>query len=180
VVGSVGRLEPQKRFDLLIRAFGRLLQRRPGARLVIAGDGPERPTLENLIADLALRDSCRLVGHVDDVIGFHHSLDVFVQSSEYEGTPNVILEAMALETPVVATDVGGTSELCHPGIHGLIVAPGDVEVLTRAIGLTFSHVEARDVRVRAARRRVEQELSFERRLRRLEDIYDGVARDTAT
>ena len=70
---------------------------------------------------------CRLLGQVDDVPLFHHALDLFVQSSAYEGTPNVVLEAMALETPVVATDVGGTAELVTHRREGLIVPPGDAE-----------------------------------------------------
>ena len=76
--------------------------------------------------------ACSL-GQRADIVGVHHALDLFVQSSGYEGTPNVVLEAMALETPIVATDVGGTSELCDDGVDGLIVPSGDMPALAKAI-----------------------------------------------
>lgn len=179
VIGSAGRLAPQKRYDLLVDAFASLVARDSRARLLIAGEGGERAALEAQIARLGLGAACRLLGQVDDVAGFHNALDVFVQSSDYEGTPNVVLEAMALETPVVATDVGGTAEICRPGIDGLVVSPGSSGALLSAIELTLDDVEARKGRVLSARRRVEGELSFERRLRRLEDLYDRLAREHA-
>ena len=104
--------------------------------------------------------------------GVHHAFDLFVQSSDYEGTPNSVLEAMALRTPIVATDVGGTAELVAHGVHGLIVPPGDVDALAGAIERALSDPAAMLARADAARDRVEQELSFERRMRRVEAIYE--------
>src|SRR4030095_15080295 len=115
-------------------------------------------------------DRVRLVGHVD-VIPFHHGLDLFVQSSEYEGTPNVVLEAMALETPIIATDVGGTAELAFDGQHALIVQPGDVAALTAAMKRCLSDPIATRTRAQTARRRVETDLSFDRRMARIDEIY---------
>jgi glycosyltransferase involved in cell wall biosynthesis len=179
VIGSAGRLAPQKRFDLLLDAFAAIRNRRPAAKLLIAGEGAERDALESRLGRLGLQASCRLLGQVDDIIGFHHALDVFVQSSDYEGTPNVVLEAMALETPVVATDVGGTAEICRAGVDGLLIACGSAEALAAAIESTLADSAGRDARVRAARERVETELSFDRRVRRLEDLYDRLAREEA-
>jgi len=122
-----------------------------------------------------LGSCCRLLGHVDDVPLLHHALDLFVQSSTYEGTPNVVLEAMALETPIVATDVGGTAELVTHGVEGLIVASSDVGALTAAMQAAIAGDEAARARVAAARRRVETDLSFESRLRALEAIYRELA-----
>ena len=84
-----------------------------------------------------------------------------MQSSDYEGTPNAVLEAMALETPVVATDVGGTSEMVRKDVDGLIIPPGNLSSLTEAIELALVDRDAAAVRVAAARRRVETALSFE-------------------
>lgn len=179
VIGSVGRLAPQKRYDVLVDAFASIAARNPHARLLIAGEGGERAALEAQIGRLGLDASCQLLGQVDDVAGFHHALDLFVQSSDYEGTPNVVLEAMALETPIVATGVGGTAEICRPGVDGLVVAPGSAAVLQSAMELALGDPEAREARVLSARRRVEEELSFERRLRRLEDLYHRLVREDA-
>ena len=104
----------------------------------------------------------------------HHALELFVQSSAYEGTPNVVLEAMALETPVVATDVGGTGELIRHGTDGLLVAPLDVPGLVGAMRQALSDPAATAARVAAARARVEKELSFDARTRTLEAVYDDL------
>jgi glycosyltransferase involved in cell wall biosynthesis len=132
-IGAVGRLEPQKNFPLLLRAFDRLSGEFPRARLVIGGDGSLKAELDSLLATLASRDKCRLLGHVSDIAALHHALDALVQSSDYEGTPNAVLEAMAFETPLVATDVGGTAELARDGVEGLIVPPGNEEALVVAM-----------------------------------------------
>jgi glycosyltransferase involved in cell wall biosynthesis len=172
VIGSVGRLEPQKRFDLLVSAIARVHEIQPAVRLIIAGDGSERRALEQQIKDLGLSAQCRLVGHYSDVVEFHHALDLFVQSSVYEGTPNVVLEAMAMETPIVATAAGGTAELMRADIDGLIVAPGDLTALYQAMKAALGDRPAAASRAQAARTRVEEELSFSARMAAVERIYE--------
>jgi glycosyltransferase involved in cell wall biosynthesis len=172
VLGAMGRIEPQKRFDLLLGAFAELRARRPGLRLLIAGDGSRRAGLEAEAARLGLAPACRFLGHYGDAVGFQHALDVFVQSSDYEGTPNVILEAMALESPVVATAVGGTGELVADGVHGLLVSPGDAAALAAAVERTLAEPGETALRVRAARQRVEGPLSFDARMRAVEAVYE--------
>lgn len=98
-------------------------------------------------------------------------LDVYVQSSDSEGLPNAVLEAMALETPVVATDVGGTHELITNGTHGLLVPPGDPASLAQAIEAALDDREGAARRAAAARDRVERELSFETRVAAVERVY---------
>lgn len=174
VIGSVGRLEPQKRFDLLMEAVANLRRWRDSLTLVIAGDGGERERLELLRRQPGLGDRCLLLGHRTDVADLHHAFDLYVQSSDYEGTPNTVLEAMALETPIVATDAGGTRQLAWDEVHALIVRPGDRAGLEQAIRAALMDTEATSRRVRAARLRIETDLSFETRMRRLEDIYHGL------
>jgi len=174
VIGAVGRLEPQKRFDRLIRAFQGLAPACPSLVLLIAGDGSLRSRLHRDIAETGLTDRIRLVGHVHDVAGFHHALDLFVQSSDYEGTPNAVLEAMALETPIIATDAGGTSEVARDGLEALIVR-SDTDEMARAIRQAIGDPDAARRRAAAARRRVETDLSFEHRMRTVERIYEELA-----
>jgi glycosyltransferase involved in cell wall biosynthesis len=172
VLGSVGRLEPQKRFDTLIDAFAGIRARHPEARLVIAGEGSARRDLEARIRSLRLEDSCHLIGHFGDIVTFHHALDMFVQSSEYEGTPNVVLEAMALETAIVATSAGGTAELARDGREALIVSPGSTSSLLDAINRALDDPVATTARRVAARRRTETDLSFATRMATVEAIYE--------
>ncbi|HYE88333.1 MAG TPA: glycosyltransferase [Vicinamibacterales bacterium] len=173
-LGAVGRLEPQKRFDLLLEAFAVLQTKRPDLRLFIVGDGGLRQTLERQCAALGLAQCVTLTGHVSDVRPLHHAFDLFVQSSDYEGTPNAVLEAMAMETPVVATQAGGTAELVHDGEHGRVVPTGMVERLIWAIEAALADPAATRTMADRARQRVEGELSFESRVRRVEGIYQEV------
>ena len=101
----------------------------------------------------------------------HHASDLFVQSSDYEGTSNAVLEAMALETPVVATAAGGTAEIVADNVHGLIVPCGDVAALAGAIEHTLREGEQTMKRVMRARLRVETTLSFDARMTAVEHIY---------
>ena len=170
-IGAVGRLEPQKRFDLLLEAFNVVHARQPQARLFIVGDGSQRDPLTQQIHAMGLTGSCTLVGHTNDVRPSHHAFDLFVQSSDYEGTPNAVLEAMALETPIVATDAGGTSELVHDGVHGRIVPVGRVDRLIQGMQEALADSNAARKMADRARLRIEGELSFEARVRRVEGIY---------
>jgi glycosyltransferase involved in cell wall biosynthesis len=179
ILGAVGRLEPQKDFHLLISSFAQLIGTVPDAHLVIAGDGSLRTSIQAHIDSLGLRDRVRLLGHVADVPLLHHTFDLFVQSSVYEGTPNSVLEAMALETPVVATDAGGTAEIARHDIEALIVPFQDQRALTAAMLDAIRNSDATARRAAAARRRVETELSFDTRLRNVEAIYDQLIERSA-
>jgi glycosyltransferase involved in cell wall biosynthesis len=170
-IGSVGRLEPQKRFDLLMEAFAALHATNPKLRLIIAGDGSLRKALEQQREALGLQDSVILTGHVTNVIDVHHALDLFAQSSDYEGTPNSVLEAMAMETPIVATEAGGTAELVQDGVHGRIVPIGKVDRLISGMQAALSGATTTREMADRARLRVEGDLSFETRCRRVEGIY---------
>lgn len=180
VIGGVGRLEPQKRFDLLLEAFAALYRRNPQLHLIIAGDGSLRQALEDQRHALGIGDGVTLTGHITDVTSLHHALDLFVQSSDYEGTPNAVLEAMAMETPVIATEAGGTGELVHDGIHGRIIPRGRVDKLMSAIASSLLDPAASRRMLARARQRVESELSFESRVRKVEAIYHELVGPSAS
>ena len=185
VIGSIGRLETQKRFDVLMEAVALLRQSGSDLRLVLVGDGSRRAELAALAARLDLTDACTFLGHRGDISDVLHTFDVFVQSSDYEGTPNAVLEAMAVETPVVATTAGGTEDLIEDGVHGLLVCPGDPQALADAIARALGDGAATARRAIAARHRIERELSFRHRMERVERVYAelaairGVGRRTA-
>jgi glycosyltransferase involved in cell wall biosynthesis len=172
VIGAVGRLEPQKRFDLLLEAFAAVRRESPRhLRLFIAGDGSLFKALNETIARLGLGEACTLLGHRADVTNLHHAFDLFVQSSDYEGTPNAVLEAMALETPIVATSAGGSAEIVRHEIDGLIVPRGSSQQLAEAMQRAMNDPTASQMRAQSARRRVETDLSFEARMAAVESVY---------
>ncbi len=179
VVGGVGRLEPQKRFDLLIDAVAAVRGRRPNVRLLLAGDGSLQSALETQAERALGPDGCVFLGQVAEIGRIHHAFDVFVQASDYEGTPNAVLEAMALESPVVATDAGGTAELVADGVEGRIVARGDTGGIARAIEATLDDRERTAAMTDAARRKVEGSLSFDARMAAVERIYEELMKGRA-
>jgi glycosyltransferase involved in cell wall biosynthesis len=175
VVGAIGRLEPQKRFDVLIEACAAVKERFPALRLFIAGAGSQEAQLRQLAARRLPGGGCELLGHRADVATLHHAFNLYAQSSDYEGTPNSVLEAMALETPLVATAAGGTSEIAEHEVHGLVVPCGNVSALAGAIARALLEREATADRVVRARRRVETTLSFDQRLSVVECMYGELA-----
>ena len=133
VIIGVGRLSAEKDFKTLIHAFRQVLLQRP-ARLVILGEGALRDELEDLIRVLGVEGRVALPGVVDNPYKYMHRASVFVLSSLYEGFPNVLLEALAVGTHVVATDCqSGPREILAGGRYGALVSVGDVEAMSSAI-----------------------------------------------
>jgi glycosyltransferase involved in cell wall biosynthesis len=129
----VGRLSPPKRTDLAIAAFSALRERSPAARLLIVGDGPDRPAIERQIAALGLSEDVQLLGNRDDVPALLRSARCLLLTSDYEGCPLTVIEAMAAGLPVIATSVGGVPELVKHGETGLLAPAGDAAGLAGAL-----------------------------------------------
>ncbi len=129
---AAGRLAPAKDYAGLLRAFAALAGRRQ-ARLLIAGDGPLRGELAGLVDERGLAGRVRLLGLRDDLPELYRACDALVLSSAWEGMPNVVLEAMASGTPVVATAVGAVPEMVTDGETGYVVPPGDHAALAAAM-----------------------------------------------
>ncbi|MEM8925236.1 MAG: glycosyltransferase [Actinomycetota bacterium] len=128
----VGRLAEVKGISVLLEAMVGLVERHPAAQLTVAGDGPERPRLEAMVRRLGLEKSVMFVGYRSQAEVAEHlaDTDVFVLPSFAEGVPVTLMEALGSAVPVVATQVGGVSELVDHGENGFIVRPGDVEELS--------------------------------------------------
>lgn len=133
VVVAAGRLTPQKDFPTLLRAFA-LLRKRHEARLLILGDGELRQPLEQLARDLGIAEDVSLPGVVKNPFAYMARASVFVVSSAWEGSPGVLIQAMASGAPVVATDCeSGPREILRDGEFGPLVTVGDVPGLAAAI-----------------------------------------------
>ncbi|MER3479061.1 MAG: glycosyl transferase [Meiothermus sp.] len=133
VILGVGRLTAQKDFATLIRAFALVRKERP-ARLMILGEGEERPKLETLVQELGLEADVSLPGFVENPFSYMKRAAVFVLSSKWEGLPTVLIEALALGIPVVSTDCpNGPAEILEGGKWGGLVPVGDPEALAGAM-----------------------------------------------
>ena len=152
VVLAVGRLVEAKDYPVLLQAIARLRKVR-ALRLMILGDGPLRDDLLRLRNRLGLEQDVVLPGYVRNPFAYMSKCDVFVLSSQYEGLPNVLLEAMTCGAAVVSTDCpSGPSEIIVPGENGLLVPVGDVRRMAEAIELLLANPELRRRMGRRARR----------------------------
>ncbi|NER48018.1 MAG: glycosyltransferase [Symploca sp. SIO1A3] len=137
VILAVGRLEAQKDFPTLIKAFAQLRQQRT-AKLLILGEGQDRPALEALVQELGLELDIALPGFVYNPYAYMAKAAVFVLSSIFEGLPTVLIEAMAGGTPIVATDCkSGPAEILEQGKYGKLVPVGDIQAMAKAIASTL-------------------------------------------
>lgn len=140
---AVGRLVQQKRFDLLIDLARIASGWNIPVQFTIIGDGPERENLEMKVHHLGVEHIVTFHGAAADLQPYYQSADILLVTSDWEGTPNVILEAMACGLPVVATKVGGIPEIVHEGETGFLAAPGDIDSLARAVLILLRNKETR-------------------------------------
>lgn len=149
---SVGRLVPQKRVDLIIHSLKRVKREITDAQLIIIGDGKSRSSLEELSKKLGLSDSVFFLGHLQNPYPYMKKADLFALASEWEGFGMVIVESLALGTPVVATDVeGGPKQILNNGEFGELVAVGsDEDFANKLIECSKKHVASKALIDRAS------------------------------
>ncbi len=165
----VGRLEPQKNPMLLVQAFAAL--NNPRIHLIMLGEGSLREQLAAYIREHGLERRVHLLGKRNEVPECLAASDVFVLSSNWEGNPLAVMEAMAAGLPVVGTAVGGVPELVESGEQGILVPPGDCAAFTDAIQTLLNDPEKRTAMANAARARATAAFNVERMAQGYESIY---------
>jgi glycosyltransferase involved in cell wall biosynthesis len=174
VIGYTGRIEKVKRLDLLLTAFASTLKRYPNTRLIIVGEGDLKLKLEKFAAQLGISDAVIWTGFRKDIPRLLASMDIFVQTSVNEGMSLSILEAMAAEKAIIATRVGGASELLEDGITGLLIAPRNVLSIENAIFYLLEHPEIRSEIANAARSFVLRHFDTGRMARDYQQLYESL------
>jgi len=180
IIGSVGRFDAVKGYDLMVEAFARLRsgwRGAPPATLVLAGEGPESGRLTALVEARQLRDAVRFLGWRDDIERLLAGFDVFSLASRSEGTSVSLLEAMSAGACPVVTDVGGNRAVLGPELGHRLVPPGDAQALAAAwmAALRDGGGERRRADALAARRRVQERFSLDAMVRAYERLYLGDA-----
>lgn len=175
LLGSIGRLTPQKGYDILLDSFSRLLPRYPDSVLVIIGDGPMRAALEDQSRQLAIRHAVHFAGPRKEIERLLPELDLFVSSSRWEGLPTVLLESTAAGVPIVATRVSGSVEIVQEGVNGLLVPPEDPIALSNALAEVVNHLANYRERGQQTRNETEKRFSLQAISQQLTGIYRGLS-----
>ncbi len=176
IVGVVARLEPEKGHPTLLEAWPKVLRAVPDAYLLIVGEGSRRDALEAQARELRIAHRVVFTGRRDDVPAVTAALDVAVLPSYREAQGMVILEAMALSRPVVASNVGGIPEMIEDGVTGLLVPPRDADALAAAIVKLLKNHPLADTLGRAGHDMVHDRFCIELMVGAIASIYDEGAR----
>lgn len=148
---SVGSLTPQKNYHLLIKAFSKI-SKKLNAKLVILGEGKLRPSLQSLILELGLKDKVLLAGFADNPYPWYLTADVYVLSSDWEGLPTVLIEALESGLPIVSTDCeSGPKEILENGRYGKLVPMNDINAMSNAITISLTEYHDKEFLMRRAR-----------------------------
>lgn len=174
VIGTVGRLSREKGHRDLVIAVSLILKQGLDISCFIIGDGPEREHLEKLISDLSLQNNVFLTGYLREPQRAIEDLDLFVLPSYTEGLPNVVLESLLMDVPVIATRVGGTPDVIENGTHGVLVEPGSPADLAAAITDFSGDPKKYRLMAQAGKNQVITRFNFTNRTRQLENIYEDV------
>jgi L-malate glycosyltransferase len=177
IIGTVGRLTAVKGQDVVLLSARELLHSAPDLHFVLVGDGPLRARLEAMAGELRISHRVTFLGHRDDVYDLMRAMDIFVLPSLDEGIPMVLLEAMALAQPVVASRVGGIPEVVTDRVHGLLVSPGNPSELTEACKTFLDDPAFTRSCAQAGQLRVEREFSSTTMGARVASLYRDLVND---
>jgi glycosyltransferase involved in cell wall biosynthesis len=174
VIGGMGRLVTQKNFSLFLDVAARVLAKNPWAVFVVAGTGSQEDKLKAKAALLGINEKVRFLGHVSDRLALYHAFDALLMTSDFEGTPMVLLEAMSCELPVVASAVDGIAEVCTNGHDALLLPLGDVAGFATALKGILQDDGLRKTLGMNARNTILDRYEIRQLVRRIEGIYDEV------
>ncbi len=177
LIGTVGRLVPFKGHRYLLEAMARLRERSPAIHLLIVGEGPERETLEQAVRDLGIAGAVKFLGHRTDVADLLALMEVFVLPSEAEDFGRVLLEAMVMGRPIVATASGGVPEIVLANKTGLLVPPADPAGLAGAVSTLLGDPDRAQAFGQAGRRRVEEHYHLRQHAELVEAVYAETAQE---
>lgn len=174
VVGTVGRLYPQKNHILFLDMVKIISEKykHKNLKFVIAGEGPLKKQLKKYSQDLGIESKVVFTGLINNIQDILHATDIFVLSSDWEGLPNAVMEAMASGLPCVVTDVGGNSELVVDGETGYVIPPNDPEAMAQKISYLLENDRLAIKMGVEGKKRMQEDFNMEKMIKTTEEIYE--------
>jgi len=173
-IGSMGRMVPVKDYPLMVEIAREVCRQTDSVRFELAGDGPDREKVIDLIGGYRLEDKFLLRGFVENLSDFYGGIDLYLNTSVHEGIPMSVLEAMSFGIPVIAPDMGGLKEIVKDGREGYLVDSRDPKVFAKACIDVYQNASLRQSMGTSARERVRNEFSNERMAREYHDLYRNI------
>lgn len=173
-LGSVGRLDPQKRYDLLLRALALLCRQTRSFRFILIGDGPERANLESLTHELALQDVVVFAGEIPEAASLLNAFDIFCFTSVSEGTPNAVMEAAVAGLPIVGWQTGFMNDLLDHGRVAWLVETGNLAAFCDAVFTLVQSPQLRDQYGKSARDHMLENFSVEQFIKQMTTAYTNL------
>lgn len=174
LIGIVGRLGKEKGHRYLLDAFAVINKQLPNTKLLVIGTGPEMDNLVEQAGRLHIRDSVIFTGFVDEIVSFFHTMDIFLLASLKESIPMVIYEAMLCEKPVVATNVGGISEVIEDGKTGIIIPSANSGIMSQKILQLIHNPEMKKKIAREGKKLAQTEITAINMTRNIEKVYNDL------
>lgn len=172
ILGTVGNLKKQKRHDIFLTVIARLRKKYSGVKGIIVGRNlGEEVELKRIRNNLDLDDAVVFTGRVKDVAPYYKAFDQFLFTSDFEGMPNAVMEAMAAGCPIVSTQVGGIQRLLQHGRQGRLVPPGEVYPLEMEVRWVMDHPEEAKAMAESAQERIKEKFSFDRMVSKYVELY---------
>ena len=178
LIGAIGRLVWQKGFEYLIHAVGDIAEYNQNIKLLVVGEGPERHHLIRLVEQLNINECVIFIEFQRDVKRILSTIDVLVVPSLLEGFPMIILEAMAMSKPIIATQIDGITEQLVDGKSGILVPPEDADALKTAIQRLMENDRLRNRLGKNARNRVEKDFSIEKMIDETTNVYQSLVENS--
>lgn len=178
LIGNIGRLSEEKGQDVFLHAAQKLSKRHQNLHFALIGIGPQEERLRALADELGIQNKVSFCGYRSDMLSVYNSLDLVIQSSYTEGMPNVILEALLMAIPVVATDVGGTAEIVDHMKSGVLIKPGVLDELIWAIEDFISKPEEYKIMSITGQSYVKNNFNHTARVSRITEIYENLMFDS--
>ncbi|MBV2092666.1 MAG: glycosyltransferase family 4 protein [Candidatus Thiodiazotropha sp. (ex Ctena orbiculata)] len=174
LIGKIGRLSPEKRQDQLLYSIKPLVDEGYKVKLLLIGIGPEEENLRKLTESLGLQDVVVFAGFIKDMQPVYSELDLVIQASSTEGMPNVVLESMLMRVPIIATDVGGTSEIIDSDLVGTLIEADNRQQMTDSIRSFLDSPQQYLDKTDKAEQRIREEFDSNIRLARMAEVYNSI------